>query len=152
MSNPNVKPSDRAVVAAVIKPQSASSVQSSAYVSMGSAEGYDTVQAIICVGSTASGGTVDAKLRQATTSGGAGVKDITGKAITQLTDANGNATQRQAIINCRSDELDVAGGFCFMKLDITPATAASLITGLVIGHDARYQPATDATTVAEVVG
>jgi hypothetical protein len=55
------------------------------------------------------------------------------------------------LINCRSDELDVENGFDYARLSITVATAACDVAGLVQGFNARYAPATDATTVDEVV-
>ena len=153
MSNPNVKPSDRAVFIGEIPPISASSAKSTGYIPMGPQPGgFDSIQALVQAGVTASGGTIDAKLEQADTAAGGNVKDIVGKAITQLTAVNGNAGPRNAILNCRSEELDVAGGFCYVRLTITPATAASVIAGAILGHDARYQPADDLSTVAQVVG
>lgn len=153
MSNPNIKPSDRAVFIGEVAPISASTAKSTGYIPMGPQPGgFDSIQAIVQAGVTASGGTVDAKLEQADTSTGGNLKDITGKAITQLTAVNGNAGPRNVILNCRSDELDVNAGFCYVRLTITPATAASLISGAILGHDARFQPADDLSTVAQVVG
>lgn len=146
VQNPNVKPSDRAVLQAVINPQSATTAKSTGYVDMGKA---GSIQALVLVGTIASTGTVDAKLEQATTDGGT-PKDVTGKAITQLTQA-GTDSDKQAIINCQSEDLDVANGYRWVRLTITPATAAALISGAILAHDHRYTPA-DATTVDEVVG
>lgn len=144
--NPNVKPSDRAVLVAVINPQSATTAKSSGWVDMGL---NGSLVADILVGTIASNGTVDAKLEQATTSGGT-PKDVTGKAITQLTQA-GTDSDKQARINCQSSDLDVANGYRWVRLTITPATAAALIAGAVYAMDQRYAPA-DASTVDEVVG
>lgn len=94
--------------------------------------------ALVDVGVFGASATVDAKLQQATSSAGAGAKDITGKAITQLLAAGGN--NRQAVINLADDELDVANGFVYVQLSITVGTAATLISGLVLGG-ASYQPA-----------
>lgn len=150
--NGNVKPSDRTTFIAEVAPISSSTARSTGWVPMGPQPGgFDSIMALVQAGVTASGGTIDAKLEQAKTSGGGSAKDITGKAITQLTAANGNAGPRDAIINCRSDELDVDNGFCYVRLTITCATAASLISGAILGHDARYQPADDVATVAQVV-
>lgn len=148
MSNVNVKPSDEAVLAAAINPQSLSpGTATSGWVSMAN---FEKLQAIVAVGTLGASATADAKLQQASDSGGTGAKDITGKAITQLTKA-GSDDNKQAIINLRSDELDVANGFTHVRLSITVGTAASVVAGVVLGHDARYQPADDATTVDEVV-
>jgi len=148
MSNVNAKASDRAKLLAVVNPQSANSAQSSGYVDMSKVQ---AVIATVIVGAIGASGTVDAKLQQAKDGSGTSVKDITGKAITQLTKANSD-DNKQALIVVRPDELDVANGFTHVKLVITPATAASLIAGTVVGLDARYQPQTATTTLAEVVG
>ena len=146
--NVNILPSNEAVLAGVIDPDAyAAGTYTSGWVHMGT---YEAIQAIVMVGTMATNSTVDAKLEQATDSSGTGAKDISGKAITQLTEA-GTDSDKQAIINCRSDELDVANGFDYVRLSMTVATAASDSGGIVLGHYARYQPATDATTVDEVV-
>lgn len=147
-SNPNVKPSDRSVVMAAVDPQSASTAKSSGYVDMGL---FESLLAVIMLGDGASGGTFDAKLEQATTDGGT-PKNVTGKAMTQVVNTNGSIDNKQYLINCKSEDLDVANGYRWVRLTITPATAASLLAGLVLGLDARYAPATDAASVAEVIG
>lgn len=85
------------------------------------------------------GSTVDAKLQQATDSGGTGAKDVTGKAITQLLAAGGN--NRQAIIEARDTDLDVNNGFAYVRLSITVGTAASLIQALLLGTNPIFVPA-----------
>lgn len=151
MSNPNVKPSHEAVLAAVINPQSlAPGAASSGWVSMGP-DGYEAIQAAVLAGALGTGATLDGKLEQATSAAGAGAKDIAGKAITQLTKA-GSDDNKQAIINCRSDELDANNGYCYVRLTITVGGAASQVAGTIHGHYARYAPHAAATSVDEVVG
>jgi hypothetical protein len=147
--NPNVKPSDRAVLLAVVTPQSASTAKSSGWVNAGLFAGF---LADILLGDAASGATFDAKLEQATDSDGTGVKAITGKAITQVDDTNGDVDNKQYRINCQAEDLDLANSFNWIRLTITPATAACLLAGVLYGFDARYGPAADATSVAEVIG
>ncbi|TIN82641.1 hypothetical protein [Mesorhizobium sp.] len=150
MTNPNLKPSQRVSVVGVVNPQSASSVQTSGWID---ATTFHNYLAVIKVGAIGSSATVDGKIEQATSSGGAGAKDVTGKAITQLTKA-GTDDNKQVLINLKQEDLDFNNGFKFFRLSITPATAASLIDGTVLGFDPRYDFATDndATTVDEVVG
>lgn len=149
MSNPNVKPSDDAAIAAVINPHSnGAGTYTTGWVDMGQ---YEALQAIIATGTLGVNATVDAKLQQATSNAGAGVKDISGKAITQLTQAGTDKSNKQAVINLRSEELDVNGGFEFVRLSITVAVAASDILGLIFGHYARYAPPTPATSVDQTV-
>jgi hypothetical protein len=155
MSNPNILPSNRAVLAAVIDPdQTSPGTATTGWVSMAT---YESLQAIVGVGDMETGGTVDAVLQQATDASGTGAKDISGKAITQLTKA-GSKNDHQAIINLRSEELDVANAFTHVRLSVTvgdavnsPASAKSDIFAVILGHNARYAPASDATTVSEVV-
>jgi len=104
----------------------------------------------VLVGEMQATSTVDAKLEQATDGSGTGAKDISGKSITQLT-AAGSDDDKQVIINCRDDELDVANSFTHVRLSITTATAASDSAGLILGHDSRYSPETDLASVDEVV-
>lgn len=146
--NSNILPSDRVRVMGVIDPDAtAASTVTTGYVSLAD---FGSVMAIIMAGTLGTSATVDAKLQQATDSSGTGVKDISGKAITQLTEA-GTDSDKQAIINCRSEELDVANGFTHVRLSITVATATSDVGGILLGLDARYEPVTDATTVDEIV-
>lgn len=148
MSNPNILPSDRATLAAVIDPDVlTAATHTSGWVSM---VDYDTIQAIVLAGTLGASATLDAKLEQATDSSGTGAKDISGKAITQLTQA-GSDSDKQAIINCRAEELDVDNDFTHVRLSITVATASSDGAGLILGHNGRYQPVADASTVDEVV-
>lgn len=146
--NPNVKPSDRATLLAVINPQSATTAKSSGWVA---AKDFLSFLATVAVGTISASGTVDAKLEQAKDASGTSAKDIPSKAITQLTQA-GTDSDKQVEINLQQADLDINAGYTHFRLTITPATAAALIAGTVRGFDALYQPAADATTVDEVVG
>lgn len=149
MSFPSIRPSDRATLMAVLNPVSqAAATVTTGWVSMAT---FNAIMAVLQVGAMTLNGTVDAKLQQASDSAGTGAKDITGKAITQLTQA-GTDDNKQVVINCRAEELDVDNSFTHVRLSVTVAVAASLIAAAVYGLDARYAPATDATTVDEVVG
>lgn len=146
--NPNLKPSDRVTLLGVIDPQSATTVQGTGWIDMSL---YDGLLATLLVGALGSSATLDAKFQQATTSGGAGAKDIATRAATQLTKA-GTDDNKQVLINLQAANLDVANGFRFAKVTMTPATSTALICGIVQGFNARYQPGTHLTTVDEVVG
>lgn len=146
----NLLPSQRAAVAAVIDPDAnAAGALTSDWVDMTQ---FESVMAIVLAGTLGTSATIDAKLQQATDSSGTGAKDITGKAITQLTEA-GTDSDKQAIINCYSDELDVANGFTHVALVLTTATATSDSGGLVLGFDPKYGPANnyDLASVDEIV-
>ena len=119
-----------------------------AYVDMSK---FRSAMAIILVGTLGTAATVDAKLVQATDSGGTGSKDITGKAITQLVKASND--DDQAIINVRSEELDVTNSFDFVALTYTTGTATSDGSAVLLGLDAVHGPASDnnLASVQEIV-
>ena len=146
--NPNVKPSDRAVLLGVIDPQSATTAKSTGWVNLGL---YHSALAVVAVGALASTATVDAKIEQATSAAGAGAKNVTGRAATQLTQA-GTDDNKQVAINVTDDDLDVANSFAFIRLTVTPATAAALIFGALFGMDPKYGPGTAIAALDEVVG
>lgn len=145
----SLKPSQRFAIQGVVAPISANSVQVSGWID---ATLFHKYLASISVGVLGASATVDGKLQQATDNAGTGVKDVTAKAITQLTQA-GTDDGKQVLINLKQEDLDFAHGFKFFRLSITPATAACLISGTVWGLDPRYGAASDndATTVDEIV-
>lgn len=116
-----------------------------------SAAGFHRFMAMINTGTLGASATVDAKIQQATDNSGTGVKDVTGKAITQIVKASGD--NKQALINLRPEELDVNNGFAFFRLSITVGTAASLIAANVLGVVARNSPAStlNNTDVTQIV-
>ena len=140
MTNPNVLPSSLSAIVGVIDPDAyAAAAFSTGYIDMSKREG---IQAIVMVGTFVATGLLDAKLEQATDSGGTGKKDVAGKAITQLTDA-GTDDDKQAVINCRKEELDIANGFDFVRLTVTLTTAGADMGAIVVDQGANYGPASD---------
>lgn len=113
---------------------------------------FHKLLAIIMAGDLGASATLDAKLRQATDSAGTGAKDITGKLITQLTQA-GTDSDKQAEINLLPEEMDIAGGFYFAALSMTIGVAASDAGAILLGFEPRYFPATeyDLASVDEVI-
>lgn len=110
----------------------------------------DQLLAVVMAGELGASATLDAKLTQATTSGGS-YKDITGKAITQLVKATDD--DKQALINLRADELDIDNGYRWVKLSMTIGTATSDVAALLLGFGERYGPASDGdlASVDEIV-
>lgn len=145
----NQKISEGLAVLATIDPVSTTTTVTTGWVDQSV---FFYVLALIDVGVMTASGTVDAKLQQATDSSGTGVKDITGKAITQLLAAGGN--NRQALINMKEADLDTENGFRFVRLSLTAATAASLVSAVLIGGVPRFQPANayNQAGVAQIVG
>ncbi len=148
-SNPNLLPSHKAAVVATIDPDAyAAGAVSSDWVNMAD---FESLQAIVMAGTLGTAATLDAKLEQATDGTGTGVKDITGKAITQLVKATDD--DKQAIINLFADELDVNNSFTHARLTMTVAVATSDAGAVVMGHNPHYGPANlrDLASVAEIV-
>jgi len=118
----------------------------------GDASQFESLLGIVQVGVLGSSGTIDAKLQQATDSSGTGAKDITGKAISQLTEA-GSDDDKQALINVRAEELDVDGGFTHVAIVLTTAVATSDSSAILLGLNPRFAPASDndLSTVDEIV-
>lgn len=142
--------SDIVAVAAAIDPDvTAAGTVTSGWVDMAV---FSKIMAVVFAGTLGASATVDAKLEQATDGSGTGAKDITGKAITQLTQADTDS-DKQAIINCREDEMDKDNDFTHARLSITVAVATSDIGGVVLGLHPDYDlaSANDASTVDEIV-
>lgn len=104
---------------------------------------HDRVHAIVELGSWDSGDDLDeCRLEQATSSGGAGVKDLTtdGTGLNYDTanpiDANGDQVQ----LSARAEDLDVDGGFQFVRLFVGEAgnTGVDNVFGFIMLHGARY--------------
>ena len=144
--NYNVLLSDQVQVAGAIDPDAyTAATYTTGWISMAT---YNRIMAIVMAGTLGSSATLDAKLEKATDGSGTGAADITSKAITQLTQA-GTDSDKQAIINCRADEL--GGAFTHVRLSMTVGTATSDAGAIVLGALARFEPATDATSVDQIV-
>lgn len=113
---------------------------------------FQRYMAIIQAGTLGSSATLDGSLEQATDSSGTGAKAVSGKAITQLTQA-GTDSDKQAIINLLPSDLDMDNGFNHFRLSMTVGTATSDAGGIVLGYLPRTGAVADndATTVDEIV-
>lgn len=146
----NMLPSEAVAVLGSIDPDAyAASTVTTGWIS---AADFHSFAAIVQAGTLGSSATLDAKIEQASDSSGTGAKDLTGAAITQLTQA-GSDSDKQAIIQFRPADLDVANDFNHFRLSMTVATATSDAGGLVVGFDPKHGPASDndASTVDEIV-
>ena len=146
----NAKPSEMIGVVGNIDPDAyAAGTVTTGWIA---AKDFQSFVAIVQAGDLGASATLDALLQQASDSGGTGAKSITGKAITQLTQA-GTDSNKQVLINLRPEELDVDNGFTHFRLSMTVATDTSDAGGIVLGVVPVRGPATgvDASTVDEVV-
>ncbi len=148
MSYINSLPSERVAIVGNIDPDAyTAATYTTDWVEM---KNFYNFMAIVQAGDLGSSATLDAKLRAATTGAGAGAADITGAAITQLTQA-GTDSNKQAIINF--DPSVLAGtSYTHFQLSMTVGTATSDAGAILLGLNPRHAPATDgdATTVDSV--
>lgn len=93
--------------------------------------------AILSVGDIEDTATVDFSIQQSATSGGS-YTDITGKSADQLVTANDD---KQVVINLDSSEVGSEKPFVKVRLEV--GTAAADAGVIVLGGDARYDPASD---------
>ena len=148
LGNPNVVASDQQRVVGVIDPDAyAADTYTTGWISM---VDYRQIQAIVMAGDLGASATLDAKLEQAQDGLGTGAKDVAGKAITKLTQA-GTDSNKQAVINCRDDELDVDNDFTHVRLSLTVGTATSDAGAIVLATGARYGVGADLASVDEIV-
>lgn len=107
------------------------------------AANFLSFMALIATGVLGASATVDAKIQQATDAAGTGVKDVAGKALTQIVKASGDG--KQAMIDFRAQDLDTNNGYGFVRVSLTVGTANSLVTAMLFGSNARYEPVRDLT-------
>lgn len=143
--NINQKASEAIAVVGRIAPisQTAGSV-STGWVAV---KNFHQFLAVVQAGVLGTSATLDAKIQQATDSSGTGVKDITGKAITQLVKASND--NNEATISFRAADVDTNNSFTHVRLTLTVGTATSLVAAVLMALP-RYKPAT-ALNAADVV-
>jgi len=140
--------SDRAPLVGVIDPDAyAANTYTTDWIDMSK---FSQIMATVFAGDLGSSATVDAKLQQATDGSGTGAKDVAGKAITQLTQA-GTDSNKQVVMLCRADELDVTNRFTHVRLSVTVGTATSDMGASVHGFGPAVIPGTDLTSVDEII-
>ena len=118
----------------------AASTVNGAWVSMAE---FTEAAAIIVVGAMGVSSTLDAKLQQATDATSSGAKDITGKAITQLTEASADGDEI-VTIPLRAGEMDIANGFTHVRIQATSAVAAVDYGAVLVRGGAGHRPQTNA--------
>ena len=116
------------------------------YVSL---QSYHRAVILINVGDLGTNATLDAALYQATDTSGTSAKAITGKSITQLTQAGGDGDGLYCI-ELQTEELDVDNAFDCIMLRTTVGTAACEYSAWVFGIDPRYEP-TSTSNWGEIV-
>ena len=145
----NALQSEGVAVAGRIKPDAAvAGTYTSVWIPIAT---YGALLAIISAGDLGTSATVDAKLQQAKDVSGTGAKDVTGKALVQLTQAGTDKSNKDALINIRAEELDRNNGFTHVRLSVTVAVATSDVGGIVLGLNPRFSPITQGASVDQVI-
>jgi len=150
MPNENLLASQEAGVVGIVDPDAYNAgFYGTDWIPMAS---FGRLQGIIQVGDMVATSTVDALFQQATDNAGTGKKTISGKAITQLTQAGGD-DNKQAVIDLMEAEMDVNNNFDFARLYVIVGTAASDLAALVMGQSPKYGDASDndLASVAEII-
>ena len=98
---------------------------------------YHRLVALIDIGDMVAGATCRVHLQEATAVDGTGIKDIAGKTTTILAQADGDGNQRIAI-ELRSEELDVANNFDFVRAHFTVSNAAVEACVILMRFIPRY--------------
>ncbi len=140
---------EKVALVGVISPQLLdNSAATTAYASMGLGH---AMQGTLLLGATDI--TNDFKAVQATSSTGAGSKDVASRAITQL---GATDDDKQAIVHVLPEDLDLAGGFVYVAFTATVGngTTGSYVAAVSERYQLRYGPAADEdlASVAEIVG
>ena len=100
---------------------------------------YRRVLIVLQVGALATNATLDLDVEQHTAASGGSTKNVTGKSITQLTEAGGDSNKMVAV-ELRAEELDLENDYRYISVELTPATAAAICGVIVLATVARYEP------------
>lgn len=131
--------SDNAVIVATIDPDA---YTANTYITDGiDMSLWDKVLFIIAVGVFGTGATVDFTVKGDTASGGSYTTTITGKAITQLTEA-GTDADKQVIVEVTQAEVQ-AQSFHYIRGALVLGTEACDLAVIALGFGPNVAPATD---------
>lgn len=137
-----------AVVANIDPDAYTAATYTSGYVDM---KNFRRVVFIVQAGTLGTNATVDFTVKGDTATGGSYTTTITGKAITQLTEA-GTDSDKQAVVEVTAEEV-FAQGFRYIRGALVIGTATSDAGMIAIASEPRYFPASDydASSVDEIV-
>jgi hypothetical protein len=142
----NRRPSEVFAVVATVDPQTiANSEKVSDWVDVGA---FESLAFILLTGDMASE-TVDFKLEQAQDTSATGKKDLV--TATQLAASATTSDNSQLILQCRAEDVDLAGGFRYVRARAITGGAtggSGCVVGL--GFNARYGVGTDLATVQQI--
>lgn len=115
-------------------------------------QSFERIVVIVEAGTLGSSATLDAGVYYDTASNGSFTNLVTGKSITQLTQA-GTDSDKQAIIEVTAAEVaQMATGARYARVTMSVGAASSDASLVVLGRAYRYAPPTDLASVDEIVG
>lgn len=136
-----------AVVACIDPDAYGTGAQTSDWIDMSK---FERVAFIVQAGTLGSSATLDFKVQQATDGSGSGAEDMTGKVITQLTQA-GTDSDKQAVVSVEASEL--SDGYRYIAGLMTVGVASSDAGVVAVAMNPNYGPVSDydLASVAELV-
>ena len=143
-------PSDKIAIVGTIKPDAhAAGTVSSVWID---ASKFIDFLAIVMAGTLGASATLDFKIEQAKDDTGTDAKDLSGAAVTQLTQAGGD-DNKQAIVQFSTEDLDTNNDFTHVRASLTIGTATSDAGATLLAYGGRYEPVSDhdADSVKEIV-
>lgn len=108
--------------------------------------GFEVGVVLVDIGAMAANATFDAQVVQATAAAGTGTKSLAGAVLVQLVQTPTDGSNKLYAIEFRTAQLDIANGFHFVHITITPATAAVIGGVVLIRHRSRVQPVSTSLT------
>ncbi len=149
----NAKASEQVAVVGVIDPDANTATSyNTGYIDMSK---WEEVMFVVMAGDLGSSATLDFKVTEYTDASGSNGHDITGKAITQLTQV-GTDDNKQVVVNLRREELTLnssLGYYRYVRGIMAVGTATSDSGVIALGLIPREAPASDndIATVDEIV-
>lgn len=141
-------PSEQAAILGVVDPD-VYAVGSSYSTGWVSAANFFSFMAVAMAGTLGTAHTALVKIEQATSSGGAGAKDVVSSATLSQAATSPLTSDKQVVAQCRQEDLDVDNGFAYVRATLVLSSTASPITGnsdagaIFLGFNPRHGPASD---------
>ena len=134
----NMKPNEYSAILGVVSPVS----QGVGAIDTGWVDiaNWQLLELTVGTGVLGGGATLDVKFQHASSSGGAGAEDVTGKALTQIVKASGD--NKQATLTIRPEELkgaalNITNGARWVRGVLTVGVAASMVGAMLKGFSQR---------------
>lgn len=108
-----------------------------------SMENFEEATFVAWAGTLGSSATLDMKVQEATDSSGSDAADISGKAITQMTQAGTDESDTTQSVKVRATEMDQNNDFTHLRMVLTIGTATSDAAGFSLRSQPHRAPVTN---------